>query len=172
MQTDKKADLLKCLGRSPLGSGNADEEKVLVDETNNIDYEEQVDPVIDDIDIVDLSDFISGIELEPYTQEEEQLISKDTAAYIAAGFRAYSSSEADVKILDSAFGIQSLSPWTSNILQDYSINVFLPYIFGQFQSVQRLDIVWDVYLADGLKAGAKFSVVRCYLRHHYLPFEE
>ena len=45
MRTGKKADLLKCLERSPLGSGNADEEEVLVDEANNIDYEETVDPV-------------------------------------------------------------------------------------------------------------------------------
>ena len=31
MQAGKKADLLKCLERSPLGSGNADEEEVLVE---------------------------------------------------------------------------------------------------------------------------------------------
>ena len=45
MRTGEKADLLKCLERSPLGSGNADEEEVLVDETNNTDYEEKFDPV-------------------------------------------------------------------------------------------------------------------------------
>ena len=55
MRIGKKTDLLKCLERSPLGSGNADEE-VLVDETNNIDYEEMVDPVTDDIAIEKLSD--------------------------------------------------------------------------------------------------------------------
>ena len=49
MRTGEKADLLKCLERSPLGSGNADEEEVLVDETNNTDYEETVYPVTDDI---------------------------------------------------------------------------------------------------------------------------
>ena len=58
MRTGKKADLqcVKCLERSPLGSGNADEEEVLVDETNNTDYEETVDPVTDDIAIEKLSD--------------------------------------------------------------------------------------------------------------------
>ena len=34
-------------------------------------------------------------------------------------------------------------------------SILLPYIFGQLQSVQRLDFVWDVYLADSLKAGTK-----------------
>ena len=106
MWTGKKADLLKCLEHSLLGSGNADEEEVLVDETNNIDYEETVDPVSDDITTEKLSYFISGIELEPCTQEEEQLISKGTASYVAADH----SSEADVKILDSAFVVQMLFP--------------------------------------------------------------
>ena len=56
-------------------------------------------------------------------------------------------------ILDSAFVAQMLSPRTLNTFQDYS--VFLPYIFGQLQSVRRLDIVWDVYLTDSLKVGTK-----------------
>ena len=56
MRTGKKANLQKCLERSSLGSGNAEEEEILVDETNNIDYEETVDPVTDDIAIEDLSD--------------------------------------------------------------------------------------------------------------------
>ena len=48
-----------------------------------------------------------------------------------------------------------LSPRTLNIFHDYSNSVFLSYIFGQLQSVQQLDIVWDIYLADRLKAGTK-----------------
>ena len=56
MQTGKKADLQKCLERSSLGSGNSDDEEVLVDETNNTDYEETVGPVTDDIAIEELSD--------------------------------------------------------------------------------------------------------------------
>ena len=89
---------MKCLERPPLGPGIADEEEVLVDETNNNDYEETVDPVTYDIAIEELSDFISGTELEPCTQEGEQLISKDTAASLAAD----RSPEADVMILDGA----------------------------------------------------------------------
>ena len=45
IRTGKKAGLLKCLERSPLGSGNADEKEILVDETNNTDYEETFDHV-------------------------------------------------------------------------------------------------------------------------------
>ena len=125
MRTGKKADLQKCLERSPLGPWNADEEEVLVDETNNTDYEETVDPVSDDIATEEVFDFISRTELEPCTREEEQLISKDTAAYTAAD----SSPEADVKILEGAFVVQMLSPRTSYTCQDYSRNVILLYIF-------------------------------------------
>ena len=56
MQTGKKADSKKCHERSLLGSENADEEEVLVYETNNTDYEEMVDPDSDDIAIEELSD--------------------------------------------------------------------------------------------------------------------
>ena len=55
-RTGKKANLQKCLERSPLSSGNADEEEVLAHETNNTDYEETVDPVTDDFAIEELSD--------------------------------------------------------------------------------------------------------------------
>ena len=65
MWTRKKPDLQKCLEHSPLGSRNADEEEDLVDETNNTDYEETVDPVSDDIATEEVFDFISGTELEP-----------------------------------------------------------------------------------------------------------
>ena len=44
---------------------------------------------------------------------------------------------------------------TTNIFQDYSNSVFLPYIFGQLQSIQRLDIVWGVYIADSMKAWTR-----------------
>ena len=110
-------------------TGNADEEEVLVDETNNADYEETVDPVSDDIASKEVFDFISGTELEPCTREKEQLIRKDIAAYTAAD----RSPEADVKLLDGAFAVQMLSPRTSYTFQDYSNNVILLYIFGNFR---------------------------------------
>ena len=90
-------------------------------------------------------------QLEPCTQEEEQLISKDTAAYLAAD----RSPEAVVMILDGAFVVQMLCHRTSNTFQDYSNSPVLPYLFGQLQSVRRLDIASDVYLAYSLKAGTR-----------------
>jgi len=52
----KRQTCRSVLNAPPLCSGNADEEEVLVAETNNTDYEETVDPVTDDIAIEELSD--------------------------------------------------------------------------------------------------------------------
>ena len=60
-----------------------------------------------------------------------------------------------MEILDDAFVAQILSPRTLDTFQDYSNSVFWPYLFGQLQSVRRLDIVWDVDLADSLKSGTR-----------------
>ena len=90
MRTGKNADLQKCLERSPLGSGNADQEEVLVVETNNTDYEETVDPVTDDITIEELSDLSVELSLNLVRRKRN------------------------------------------------SNSVFLPYIFGQLQSVEKV----------------------------------
>ena len=60
-----------------------------------------------------------------------------------------------MEILDDAFVAQILSHRTLDTFQDYSNSVFWPYLFGQLQSVRRLDIVWDVDLADSLKSGTR-----------------
>ena len=128
-----------------------------------------VDPVTDDIAIEKLSGFIRETELEHCTQEEEQLIIKDTAAYLAAD----RSPEADVIILAGAFVAQILSPRTLNTSRTTatvsSCLTFLDFrvldgwiLFGTFIS----QTAWK----PGQKAnGAKVNVVRCYLWHHYLP---
>ena len=63
---------------------------------------------------------------------------------------------ADAKILDGAFVVQMLPTNTSHTFQEYCNTIFLPYILGQLRwTVQRLSVVWDVYLSDSLKAGTR-----------------
>ena len=38
------------------------------------------------------------------------------------------------------------------MFQSYATDVFMPYVISQLQHVDRLDIVWDLYMADNLKA--------------------
>ena len=60
-----------------------------------------------------------------------------------------------MEILDGAFVVEILCHRTSNTFQDYGNSPVLPYVFGHLQSVGQLDIVWDLYLADSLKAGTR-----------------
>jgi len=56
-----------------------------------------------------------------------------------------------VLILDDAAIVNMLWPGEAKTILDW---VFLPYIQSQLQHVSRLDIVWDVYRPDNLKADA------------------
>ena len=55
-----------------------------------------------------------------------------------------------VNILDGACIINMLRPGTAKTFQ---ADVLVPYVTSQLQHVDRLDIVWDLYMADSLKAG-------------------
>ena len=61
----------------------------------------------------------------------------------------------DAKILDGAVVVQMLPPKLANTFQEYADNIFLPYIVHQLETVKRLDVVWDVYVTDSLKAATR-----------------
>ena len=62
------------------------------------------------------------------------------------------SPEVDVAILDGAVVVQMTSPGAARTFQEYADNGFMPYIMKQLQPVKRVDIIWDVYRQDSLKA--------------------
>ena len=51
----------------------------------------------------------------------------------------------DCKILDGPAIVNMLDPVKCKKFQDYSRNIFVPYIENQLKNVKRLDIVWDRY---------------------------
>ena len=57
-------------------------------------------------------------------------------------------------VIDGATIIQMLKPGDSKTFQQYTYEVFIPYISGQLQNASQLDLVWDSYVADSLKATA------------------
>ena len=61
----------------------------------------------------------------------------------------------EVLILDGAAIVNMLKPVNSKTFQDYANKVFLPYIQSQLQHVSRLDLVWDVYKPESLKADTR-----------------
>ena len=56
-----------------------------------------------------------------------------------------------VILLGGAAIVNTLRPGFAKTFSDYATQVFLPYITSQLQHVNRLDIVWDEYIADSLK---------------------
>ena len=58
-------------------------------------------------------------------------------------------------LLDGAATINMLKPGASRTFQEYSEEVFKPYVTKQLRNLHRLDIIWDEYLTDSLKATAR-----------------
>ncbi|KAJ8048753.1 hypothetical protein HOLleu_01190 [Holothuria leucospilota] len=66
-----------------------------------------------------------------------------------------STSRIQVNILDGAGIINMLRPGTAKTVQGYATDVFVPYVTSQLQHVDRLDIVWDLYMTNSLKADTR-----------------
>ena len=60
-----------------------------------------------------------------------------------------------VILRDGAAIVNMLRPGFAKTFSDYATQVFLPYITSQLQHVNRLDVVWDEYIADSLKAETR-----------------
>lgn len=60
----------------------------------------------------------------------------------------------EAKLFDGAAIVNILKPGAATTFQEYS-NVFVKYIQEQLEDVSRIDIVWDTYLSDSLKASAR-----------------
>ena len=57
----------------------------------------------------------------------------------------------DAKLFDGAAIVQMLNPGTVKTFQEYADKVFLPYVFQQLSTAQRVDVVWDKYIVNSLK---------------------
>jgi len=62
---------------------------------------------------------------------------------------------ADCIILDGAAIVHLLKPGNAKTFEEYSTLVFVPYIMSILQCAQRIDVVWDCYKPDSLKASTR-----------------
>ncbi len=62
----------------------------------------------------------------------------------------------DVKIIDGAALVHTLDPKLANTtvktFGEYSTKIFIPYLLREIDGSQRIDVVWDTYKPDSLKA--------------------
>ena len=79
----------------------------------------------------------------------------------------------NVVIIDGAAVVNMVKPGNERTFSDYAASSFIPYIRAQLSYVTRLDIVWDEYLENSLKAttrGKRGSGVRqCVVANNKLP---
>ena len=61
----------------------------------------------------------------------------------------------EVKILDGAFIVNTLPQTGCKTFLDYAEKVFIPYLEYQLSNVERLDLVWDVYIENSLKDSTR-----------------
>ncbi|KAK1898363.1 Hexokinase-1 [Dissostichus eleginoides] len=60
-----------------------------------------------------------------------------------------------VIILDGAAVVNMLPPGAAKKFFDYAQKVFSPYILSQLEHVSRVDVVWDEYFTESLKAETR-----------------
>ncbi|KAG1681086.1 Atrial natriuretic peptide receptor 2 [Nymphon striatum] len=76
-------------------------------------------------------------------------------------------------VIDGAAIVQMLKPAACKNFREYAQKIFIPYISTRFQSSSHLDLVWDTYRADSLKASARAKrgkgVRRCVVAEEAIP---
>ena len=60
-----------------------------------------------------------------------------------------------VMVIDGAAKVYMLTPGNAKTFSEYASQIFLPYITSQLQHTRRVDIVWDDYFPDSLKAETR-----------------
>lgn len=61
----------------------------------------------------------------------------------------------DAKVIDGAGIVHALPHERFSTFGEYSNTVFIPWIERQLQSCSRIDIIWDTYRSDSLKAATR-----------------
>ena len=61
----------------------------------------------------------------------------------------------DTKVLGRAAIVHMARPGACRTFEEYSQQIFLPYITSQLETVSRVDIVWDRYLTSSLKQSTR-----------------
>ena len=87
---------------------------------------------------------------------------------------AYSDSpKVTCTIVDGATIIQMLKPSSVKTFNDYAHVIFIPYLTKKIESVSRVDLVWDRYLSDSLKAATRAKhgtgIQRCVVGDAAIP---
>ena len=138
MRAGKKSDLLTCL-----------DQNVFVHWSRHVQLSVHRTPFqmrMSPLKILVVFDNMLEVDL---IQVSSEMVLDDT------NFPSQGGTDQTAKILDGAFIVQMLSPKLSKAFQDYTDDVFMSYIVQQLNNVRRLDVVWDVYIAESLETSTR-----------------
>lgn len=62
---------------------------------------------------------------------------------------------ADAMIVDGAVAVQMLKPGCAKTFDEYRVKIFCPFLRSLLQKVNRIDFVFDTYVADSLKSACR-----------------
>ena len=71
------------------------------------------------------------------------------------GYNPNGTPQVYAKILDGAVVVNMLPTNAVSTFHEYIDDTFIPYVKGQLHSVERIDLVWDVYLDNSLKESTR-----------------
>ena len=96
----------------------------------------------------------------PQALSDGESICLGTKSDLLKCFEEFSSAQSEVPdttclVLDGAVLVQMLKHAATKNFDDYAQDVFIPYLSSKLQTVSRLDLVWDRYIADSLKGSAR-----------------
>ena len=77
--------------------------------------------------------------------------------------------DVQVIILDGSAIVNMLRPGYAKTFSEYASQVFLPYIVSQTQHASRVNVVWDEYHPESLKAETRSKRGKGVRRHVALP---
>ena len=120
----------------PLGAELADVE--LEDEESQL-------PLLDNLaDFIDTGAF------------EEDLFLEEADTFMDVDFSPdYGTPIIDAKVFDGAALVHMKTPGLSKTFEEYADKVLLPFLIKELDHVKRVDVVWDVYHKDSLKASTR-----------------
>ena len=61
----------------------------------------------------------------------------------------------DITVIDGVALVHMLPVKDATIFDEYASSVFLPHIMQQLEKCTRLDVVWDRYISNSLKAATR-----------------
>ena len=84
------------------------------------------------------------------TRKSKLNLLKNDCSFFSRLYKSCQTPSVEKMVVYGGALVYMLRPGTNKTFDEYAPIVFLPYICRQLELVNRIDIVWDVFIADSL----------------------